>query len=91
MKKIFYILDDNGEELTYGEELYRSAQLEPLLLRGNVSDILPNFVLLIEGQGGETMEYSPSLSLRDGMLNVETTAPSIKAPELFYSSFLSFL
>ena len=67
------VLDENGEALTYGEELYRSAQLEPLLLRGNVSDIFPNFVLLIEGQGGETMEYSPSLSLRDGMLNVETS------------------
>ena len=74
------VLDENGEALTYGEELYRSAQVEPLLLRGNVSDIFPNFVLLIEGQGGETMEYSPSLSLRDGMLNVETSLISDLTP-----------
>ncbi len=66
------VFDQNTEALTYGETLYTQSDVEPLLLRGNVSDIFPNLIIRIEGQGGETLEYCPSLSLRDGLLNVET-------------------
>lgn len=67
------VFDQNTEELTYGETLYNQTEVAPLLLRGNISDIFPNLILRIEGQGGETLEYCPSLSLRDGMLNVDSS------------------
>ncbi len=62
------VLDEETYELTWGSSLYVGFEAEPLLLRGNISDIVPNLGLFIEGQGGETMEYSPCLSLENGLL-----------------------
>ena len=64
--------DEETAELSYS--ITRSGyETDALLLRGNISDIFPNLSILIEGQGGETIEYSPSLSLMDGTLLVETS------------------
>ena len=60
--------DENTGETLYGDTLYTGSDGSPILLRGNVSDIFPNLSVLIEGQGGESLEYSPYLSLKDGML-----------------------
>ncbi len=66
-------MDPESGETIVGEILYENEQWAPILLRGNVSDIFPNLVLQIAGEGGETMEYSPCLSLEDGMLSVQTS------------------
>ncbi|MBE6985130.1 MAG: hypothetical protein E7434_05920 [Ruminococcaceae bacterium] len=67
------LFDEITADLTYGKALYTGFEPEALLLRGNISDIFPNLAILIEGQGGETLEYSPSLNLMDGTLYVETS------------------
>lgn len=66
------LMDEDTGEVTYGEELYKQSETAPLLLRGNISDIFPNLAIVIEGQGGETLEYCPSLSLKDGTLFVNS-------------------
>lgn len=60
------ILEEDA--LVCGATLY-TGSAEALLLRGNISDIFSNLVLLIEGRDGEALEYSPSLSMKNGMLN----------------------
>ncbi len=65
-------VDDESGELACGEMLYSSDQSEPILLRGNVSDIFSNFLLVIAGEGGETLEYSPQLSMMDGTVWIDT-------------------
>ena len=67
------VFDEITADLTYGKALYTGFEPEALLLRGNISDIFPNLAIMIEGQGGETLEYSPSLSLMDGTLYVESS------------------
>ncbi len=42
----------------------------PFLLRCNLSDIIPNLLLSLESTTGETLEYSPFISLRDGSVSV---------------------
>ena len=61
-------MDEDTYALTWEESLYVGYEPAPLLLRGNVSEIFPNLSLFIEGQGGETLDYSPCLSLEDGRL-----------------------
>ena len=73
-------MDETTGETLYGDTLYTGTDGSPILLRGNISDIFPNLSLFIAGQGGETQEYCPSLSLRDGMLWVETTLISDFTP-----------
>lgn len=41
---------------------------EPVLLRGNISDIIPNFIVTAESKSG-SIDYSPSLSLENGRLS----------------------
>ncbi len=65
-------VDNESGELACGEMLYSSDQCEPILLRGNISDIFSNFLLVIAGNGGETLEYSPQLSMMDGTVWIDT-------------------
>lgn len=43
---------------------------EPILLKCNVSDIIPNVIVRIEGDDGEFIEFSPFISLKDGTLSL---------------------
>lgn len=63
------LMDNETGEMIRGKALYTANEAQPLLLRGNVSDIVPNLCLFLEGQGGQCVEYHPSLSLADGSLN----------------------
>ena len=63
-----WIIDENGEGKA-GENLYDGDNGEPVLLMGNVSDIMPNLMVTVTAADGETLSYSPCLSLRDGMLD----------------------
>ena len=49
-----------------GEILYESQDGRPVVLIGNVSDIIPNLLVTLTGADGEKMEYHPALSLCDG-------------------------
>lgn len=61
-----YVMDPNNDGMpTVGEPLYEGD--DPVLLQGNVSDIVPSFCVTAE-KDGETVEYFPCLSLENGRL-----------------------
>ncbi len=62
--------DADGYGFTKGSELY-SGKGQPVLLKGNVSDIMANLRVTVT-QNGKTVEYSPYLSLENGKLGVES-------------------
>ena len=61
-------IDENGEGKA-GEKLYDSDNGEPVLLMGNVSDIMPNLMVTVTTTDGEELTYAPCISLKDGMLD----------------------
>lgn len=65
-----YSVDEsNNFEGALGELLYENSAGSPVLLRGNVSDIVPNLCVVIEDSAGNRLEYSPCLSGYDGSLS----------------------
>ena len=52
-----------------GQVYYRSETGEPVLIRCNVSDIMPNVVVNIVDSEGRTVQWCPSLSLKDGSVS----------------------
>ena len=61
-----YFMDPSNDYMpAVGEVLY--AGDEPVLLQGNIRDIVPSFCVTLE-KDGETVEYYPSLSLENGRL-----------------------
>ena len=59
-------LEANGADITF-KELYSSSDAEPLLLQGNESEVFANLAITLKGDG-ETLGYSPFMSLMDGKL-----------------------
>ena len=52
---------------TPGDVLYESQTGEPIYVRGNFSDILPNLSVTIEDTQGRVLEnYHPAISMKDG-------------------------
>lgn len=49
-----------------GRVYYRSESGAPVLVCCNVSDIMPNIVVSIVDSDGRTLDWSPSISLKDG-------------------------
>lgn len=64
-----YGMDDAAASPEPGEELLQSSDGQPILLMGNISDIVPNLLVRAEEKGGLTADYAPCLSLEDGFLN----------------------
>lgn len=62
-----YDMDETGN-CVRGEELLYTPGNEVLVVRGNISDIIPNLLVVAKNQAGMEMEYSPYISLRDGKL-----------------------
>ena len=60
-------IDDEDFLLKPGKELYSSNSGTPILIRGNVSDIYPSTIVILE-KDNKKIEYSPYLSLKDGEL-----------------------
>ena len=60
-------IDEEDFLLKPGKELYSSNSGTPILIRGNISDIYPSTIVILE-QGDVRVEYSPYLSLKDGEL-----------------------
>ncbi len=52
-----------------GQVYYRSDIGAPILLKCNFSDILPNTVVNIVDNEGNTLEWHPSISLKDGSVS----------------------
>lgn len=55
----------DGGELTAGAVLY-TGDGSPVILRCNVSDIIPNTIVTVTGAGGGELSFSPVISLKDG-------------------------
>ena len=61
-------LDETDFRLKAGETLLQTENGSPVLLRGNVSDIMPNLMITLIKDQEILLEYCPSLSLKDGYL-----------------------
>lgn len=59
-------LDEQSCELSRGKSLYVGFEAQPLLVQGNVSDIIPNLGLFLQIEGAQSVEYSLCLSMQDG-------------------------
>ena len=65
-----WVIDESsGYQGKEGQTLYESQSGEPVILMGNVSDILPNLRVTVSAPDGQSISYSPCLSLRDGTLD----------------------
>ena len=69
--------EENNYEGELGEPLYTSDKGHPFVLVGNVSDMMPNIAVRIETPDGETLTYTPGMSLRDGTLLVPEEPPLV--------------
>ncbi len=58
-------LTDEGTLEPTGETYYNGVGF-PVILRCNVSDIMPNTLVTVTDETGKTYSASPTLSLRDG-------------------------
>lgn len=61
-------MDEINFTIKEGKELYQGSGSKPLLLRGNVSEIVPGFIVTISEADGNSCVYSPALSMMDGSL-----------------------
>lgn len=66
------VMDEESGEIVFGEVLHTQEKPEPVLLRGNISDLFANIAVLLEIPGEVSEKYSPSLSLKDGYLLVDS-------------------
>ena len=61
-------VDETTYELVQGEELLSLEAGQPVILQGNVSEIVSNLWVTAETAGEDPFEYTPCLSLMDGSL-----------------------
>lgn len=60
--------DTDGVPLMKKEELCKINDAKPIIIRGNYSDIIPELCLTVATTYEVALEYSPHLSLENGML-----------------------
>ena len=60
-----FLMQDNPVR---GEDLLTVSDGKPMLLRGNISEIVPNLYITAKDAVGNTVEYTPCLSGMDGSL-----------------------
>ena len=53
-----------------GMVYYQKGTGDPIIVKGNISDICPNMQIELKSGNGETYTFSPSLSLENGKLYV---------------------
>lgn len=58
--------EGNGYQGTPGDTLYYNETPAPVILIGNLSDIIPNLLVTLTDAGNEILSYNPSLSMCDG-------------------------
>lgn len=64
------VLEETSFTLVAGKELLALEAGKCVLLRGNVSDIYPSFMVTVTAADGREVMYAPGLSLMDGSLQV---------------------
>ncbi|MBE7018901.1 MAG: hypothetical protein E7413_03365 [Ruminococcaceae bacterium] len=61
-------MNEKATQLKKTEELLSKDDGKPILIRGNISDIMSN-LMVVAKKGDVSVEYSPSLSLENGILD----------------------
>ena len=65
-----WIIDEsNGYQGEAGQTLCETNTGAPVLMMGNISDIMPNLRVTVTAPNGQSLSYSPCLSLCDGTLD----------------------
>ncbi len=62
------VLNQETAQPEQGEQLFLKKDGKPILLRGNISDIVPNLMIVAKKDDSE-VSFSPSLSLKNGMMD----------------------
>ena len=71
-------MDWDADTESAGKVLYESKSGEPILVQGNISDIMPNLAVSITASNGEKSEnYHPCISLKDGSISTTTQDGSL--------------
>lgn len=68
-----------------GDTLYQSDRGDPVILIGNLNDVIPNLLVTLTGADGATMSYSPSLSMCDGTVDLPVS-PGVYDFSLYQTS-----
>lgn len=69
----------NDMETTEGTLIYEETESRPFIVQCNVSDIFPDATIQLTYQG-ETVEFSPYISLKDGSVEVGDRGLDITVP-----------
>lgn len=64
----FVVDESNDYKGAADKELYSASDGKPILVRGNISEIMPNVIVTLSN-GEDVFSFNPSLSMRDGSLN----------------------
>ena len=80
-------LDETTFEYKKSKAVFTSEKGEPFYLIGNVSDIIPTFIIAAEKEG-KTVEYSPCLSLKDGKLSTPCEGVIDLTPYKYMGDFI---
>lgn len=64
----FVVDESNDYRGAADKELYKANDGKPILVRGNISEIMPNIIVTLSN-GESTFSYNPSLSMADGSLH----------------------
>lgn len=64
-----FMMEEGDDMPRAGEELLQVSDGQPILLQGNISEIVPSF-LVTARKGSVSVEYSPALSMEDGQLSL---------------------
>jgi len=76
----YSVMDPEGDyEPATGKELLSISDGKPIVLQGNISDIMPNLMVTADDGKGGTVQYNPSLSLEDGMLSMYSEGSAVFA------------
>ncbi len=71
-----YDEEGNGQKdlLLYDSTNYYTQPL-PIVVKGNLSDIMPDFAILVTNQSSTSGECCPKVSMKDGKLEIITEQP----------------
>ena len=72
-----------------GDVLYRSDYGDPIIVRGNISEISPNIMISIVEDHGDSLNYIPFCNLLDGTLDIPAGSPSVLDYTVYPSFFVS--
>lgn len=73
-----WIIDEyNNYEGEIGNVLYHHKTGTPIIVSGNISDMMPNMMIEIIDSNNRKIEYTPHMGLMDGYLAVPETEPTI--------------